>query len=392
MVEIAIRVKFARRIPDPVFPGAERHILLCRVEDIPDGIPKDPNPREQRIDRGIWREIRGHLLNQVGAPNTFHLKNKGITVLASDVRRVDEENYVIVINDGEGIVDGGHTYELIVDARDELKQKNASLGPESRITQFAKIEVLTGMDRAVVTEIAGGLNTAIQVQAMSLLNLEGAFDWLKASLSGQTYFGAIAFKENENTEYDARDLVVLLDLFNVDSFPNAGSEHPWRSYISKSVVLDAYADDDGPFRRLEPILKDVLLLHDTISIDSRLKHNEAGGKAGNLSFIEKRERGEYLFPFSGQKSSTRLARAALFPMMAAFRWMVDIDSSSGLARWRGGFANVLQVWERAAAELMKATQNTNEDVGRKANAIGRSRNHWANLHNIVAKHDMLGNR
>jgi hypothetical protein len=391
MVEIPIRIKFARRIPDPVVAGAERHILLCAVEDVPADVPKDPNPREQRIDRGIWREIRQHLLNETGAPNTFHLKNKGITVLASEVRRQDEENYILVVRDGEGIVDGGHTYTLVVDTQDEVRQRNSGAPPDARITQFVKFEVLTGLDRSVVTEIAGGLNTAIQVQTMSLLNLEGAFNWMKEIVAAEPYAETIAFKENENTEYDARDLVVLLDLFNISAFPNSGSEHPWRAYMSKAAVLDAYETDAEPFKRLAPILKEILVLHDIISIDSRTRHNEAGGKAGNLSFIEKRQRGEYLFPFTGKKSPTRLARAALFPMMAAFRWMLDDKSGQPLA-WRGGFANVLKVWERAAAELMKATQNVNVEVGYKANAIGRSRNHWSNLHNIVAKHDMMSAR
>ena len=393
MLEVPIRVKFARRIPDPVIVGAERHVLLCRVEDIPAGLPKDPNPREQRTDRSIWRDIRQHLLNEIGASNTFHLKNKGITVLASEVRKKDDDdNYLLFFNDGDGILDGGHTYQLIVETQEELKQRNATADGDTRIVQFAKLEILTGIDRSMVTEIAGGLNTAIQVQAMSLLNSEGAFDWIKAELSSETYFTSIAFRENENREFDARDLVVLLDLFNIGRFPNTGSEHPWRAYMSKAAVLDEYADDSAPFKRLGPILKDVLALHDLISIESRQKHNEAGGKAGNLSFVDKRERGEYSFPFTGQSSSTKLTRAALFPMMAAFRWMVDDDQGKGGVRWRGGFDNVKRVWERSAAELMKATQNTNEDVGRKANAIGRSRNHWANLHNIVAKHDMLSTR
>jgi hypothetical protein len=47
-------------------------------------------------------------------------------------------------------------------------------------------------------------------------------------------------------------------------------------------------------------------------------------------------------PFTGKKSPTRLARAALFPMMAGFRWMLD-DKTDQPVAWRGGFSNVLKV-------------------------------------------------
>lgn len=390
MLEVTLRAKFARRIPDPILKGAERHILLCRVEDVPKSLPMDPNPRAQRIDRGIWREIRGHLLNREGIANTFHLKNKGITALAVSVSKDDDENYTLAFTDGQGIVDGGHTYSLILDAQDELNEINAATEAERRVHQFVKIEVLTGIDAPIASEIAGGLNTAIQVQPMSLLNLQGRFDWIKEELKEEPYFSNIAFKENLATDFDARDLVVLLDLFNTKRFPNSGSEHPWRAYMSKAAVLEDYDANPGPFTRLSPILRDILVLHDLASAECIKRHNEGGGKAGKLSFIESKERGKYRFPFTGHQAKMRLSRAALFPVLAAFRWMVE-DTPEGV-RWRGSFDTVRTVLERSAAELMKATQNTNEDVGRRANAIGRSKNHWANLHNIVAKHEMLTTR
>ena len=57
-----IDVKFARSLPDPIHKGRGRHIMLVDVTDLPLDISKDANPRSQNIDRGIWREIRKHLL------------------------------------------------------------------------------------------------------------------------------------------------------------------------------------------------------------------------------------------------------------------------------------------------------------------------------------------
>ena len=64
-----------------------------------------------------------------------------------------------------------------------------------------------------------------------------------------------------------------------------------------------------------------------------------------------------------------------FPMLGAFRWMV-VNTPNGVA-WRGGFDHVLKVWDESASELMRATQATSEEYGRKLTALGKSRNHWS---------------
>lgn len=382
--------RFARRIPDPVFPHCERHVFVCAVEDVPTGFPKDPNPRSQKIDRGIWREIKKHLLNEEGTPNTFHLKNKGITLIAERVERRTDDEYELAFERGQGIVDGAHTYELITQALPEIvelnKVRNDDVPP---ISQFVKLEVLTGVSSDLGPEIAGGLNTAVQVQEMSLADLRKEFDWIKEDLVGQPYSQQIAFRENENAAYDARDIVVLLDLFNIWDFPNDGAEHPVRAYTSKAQVLANYLKHRTHYEKLRPILKDILVLHDTVSMEARDKHNETGGKGGKLVFVETRNRSLYPFPFIGKQGKYRLVGGALFPMLAAFRWMVQVNPKSGNAEWRGGFPAVRAQWDQVGGEMMRATQSTSDELGRKPHAIGRSRNHWASLHKTVAHADLM---
>ena len=378
------RAKFARRIPDPVFPSAERHILMCAVQDVPEGLPKDPNPREQRVDRAIWKDIKRHLLNLEGSPNTFHLKNKGITVIASKVRKLDDDEIEVSFADGDGIVDGGHTYELIVGNLDQLRAaQDEGDGP----SQFVKFEILTGVDRPLATEIAGGLNTAIQVQRMSLENLDGSFDWIKDELAGTTLLDKIAFRENDPGQHDIREVISWLDCFNVVDFPNDGDEHPVRAYVSKASVLEAYCDNQEHYERLRPILRDILTLHDVVSEEARGLHNERGGKAANLAFVEKRKKGKYEFAFSGREGQHRLARGALLPMLAGLRWMVELDGDQ--ARWKSSFDDVLSLWRRIGGDLMKATQRTSEGENRRTHAIGRSANHWETIHGIVVKKQLM---
>jgi len=363
---------------------------------MPEGLPKGANPREQNIDRGIYRDIMKSLLNEDCTPNTFHLKNKGISILAEEVTKAenDEELVVRFSSPEQGIVDGGHTYEIINSGKSKIAELNQGEG--NSINQYVKIEVLTGIDSNLITEIAGGLNTAVQVQRMSLADLGNEFEWIKEELAKKNFLQYVAFKQNEVKDFDARDIVRLLDLFNISEFPNNGTAYPIRAYTSKESVLKHYLmKEDGQkeyvdnYRRLCPILNDILILHDTISAYGRDLYNEGGGKrGGRLKFIEGDSKGHKLFkfPFIEKEGSYRLSGGALMPMLGAFRAAVIEDPKSKNIIWRnGGFSDVIRLWKEAAKDLMETTQETSEELGRNPNAIGKSKKHWAFLHNMIQR-------
>ena len=180
--------------------------------------------------------------------------------------------------------------------------------------------------------------------------------------------------------------------FNVDMFPNKKDTQPVIAYEKKSLALKFFEDNPKTYQRLEPILKDILILHDTVRCDSREYWNEAGGKFGHLAFVEGRKRGEFTFPFTGKTSEYRLMNGALYPMLAAFRWMVNDDGKGKVVRWKGGFKEVLRRWEGSAEELLRMTFQVSNDLGRNPNAIGKSRSHWANLHARVAMRELLSEK
>lgn len=383
MAKFVFECEYARRIPDPVFFKSykiERHVLLVPVRSVPKGLPYDPNARLPNVRRRVYRDVLDSLLNGAdNTPGTFHLKHKGITLIAEDVLRRGDNHYVVTMDDGHGIVDGGHSYKLIVDNLDN---------PDLPAKQYVKFEILTNIPKAWITEIAGGLNTAVQVEDMSLDSLEGRFDWIKKELAKQPYFSKLAWKEGQPGEMDARDLVSLMTCFLIDEFPNNGPDHPVMAYEKKSKALELFEQKGTTFEKMRPILKEILVLHDTISLTAGEKYNKAyKGKAGNATFMEKRERGKFQFMFINREDQHRLSNAALYPMLAAFRWMVEEDPKTGLYRWRDGFGAVLKRWNEAAPDLMKATFDENERGGRTPNALGKSRPHWNSLHTKLAKLD-----
>lgn len=373
----------ARRIPDPNFKkshNAERHVLVMPVRSLPMGLPLDPNARRPNIRKRVYQDVLRSLLNEEGEPGTFHLKNKGITVIAESVKQKGDNEYIVVLKKGiHGIVDGGHTYKLITD--------NLTSLPEE---QFVQVEIRTGIPDTWVPEIAGGLNTSVQVQDMSLDNLSGNFEWLKKELRKEAYFKKIAWSENDPGDFDARDIIALLMVFNVSLFPNDRDEHPVAAYEKKSQALKAFEDKPKTFELMTPIVRDVLKLHDVVAKESREVWNkEVGGNAGNLAFMEGRKKGTWDFIFTGDASEYRLYSGALYPILGAFRWYVRTDPLTGTASWRDGFEEVRKAWRSIAPELLKATLQQSNELGRNPNAIGKSRNHWANLHTRVAKFDLM---
>lgn len=370
--------KFSRRLPDPVFHadrGMERHILFVPVRDVPPDLPMDPNARVPNIRRSVYKDVRESLLAPDGR---FHLKHKGITLVAESVEKKGDNLYLVHLEQGQGVLDGGHTYTLIL-----AEQRNERL-PEN---QFVKFEIITRAPEDWIAEMAGGLNTSVQVQDMSLDNLEGRFDWIKKQIAGQPYEDAIAWRENEDKDFDARDIVSILTCFNIDLFPNEVSDtQPVIAYEKKSAALKLYEQNPASYEKLAPILKEVLTLHDLIRSDAREYWNEEGGRFGQLAFVEHRAKGFFL-PFLQTSVEYRLMNGALYPILAAFRWMVEHDPK-GKVRWRGGFKQVKTLWSASALELLKMTKQASDELGRNPNAVGKSRNHWANLFARVAMRDL----
>ena len=381
---IIIKSDYSRRYPDPLNQcvdeddayNIEHHILLCKAIDVPEGISKGPNPREQKIDYGIYKKIQGSLEDVDDL--TFHLKNKGITVLANKVEYSDDKRTAnILLGEKGGIADGGHTYEILLDS------KRKGTCPEG---QYVKFEVLTGVPHEMFVDITGGLNTAVQVQEASLANLEGKFEWIKEELKGMPYADSIAYKQNENKPVDIRDLFGLITLFNLDHFD--AQKHPKEAYTSKAACLTLYGEDPDSFKKLKPILKDILALHDYVHIASRKRYNqEKGGKAGAMKGVyERRKRGEFEFPFTGAEDECRLYSGTLFPIMGALRFLVKKNKEGAFVWKLGSLDKVKEFFHEIAPSLIETTYKTTVNYGNKPNAVGKDDNHWDNLFKTVALH------
>jgi hypothetical protein len=243
-----------------------------------------------------------------------------------------------------------------------------------------------------VAEICGGLNTSIGGQSDSLLHLQDALGWIKEELKGEQYFKSISWSESERGVYDVRDILDVLTCFNTTFYPNAGGTHPVAAYESRSVVLSSFEQDyrqngGAAFRRLRPLLKQMLFLYDTIRIELPILL-ERGGKAPP-DLIERAPKKPFEFPFLGTRATEQPARGAVLPILAAFRWMVEDDEGTKSTRWRGGFGNVLERWKKSCEALARHTTEKCRELDDGPDALGRSAAHWGALHKEVAFLDLM---
>jgi hypothetical protein len=390
-----IKSEYSRHFPDPLNKNLEgdplnieHHILISKAIDVPSGISKAPNPREQRIDKGIYKKVRESLENTDDL--SFHLKNKGITILAHHVEySADKKIATIYLAENDGIADGGHTYEIT------LATQSEGTCPEG---QYIKFEVITGVPQDMAVDITGGLNTAVQVDDASLLNLEGEFAWVKEALKKTPYADQISYKQNEEGVYDIREILGLMTLFNVKKFPYP--QHPKEAYVSKAKCLDLYKEYPDSFKMLKPLLKDILYLHDYVHIRSRKRRNDVvGGRtAGMTGVYATKKRGNYPFIFmgdteadslSGGKLDARLYDGALYPMLGALRFLIEQKPGEDFYSWKlKTFDEVRSFFDEIAPDLVETTYKTSLTYGRKPNPIGKDENHWDNLYKTVALHFM----
>lgn len=383
-----LRVVEARRIKHPALEKVEKHYFLVRAKDMPNGIRTDANARDpEGLNRRVYRDVQESLFGRGGAESgTFDLLNKGIVCLAEAVQRLgDDHTYEITIKDGQGIVDGAHTYKIICDA-----QIDPAL-PEDQCVEF---QVRTGVEPTLITDIARGLNTGIQVRPHSLDNLDGKYEWIKDELRHASYFNRIAWRESDDGDYDVRDLICVLEAINVFDFPNDSGSHPVAAYEKWSLPAKKFSDDadrsDGDlskstYHRLRPLLRDALVLFDTIRREFREIYNDQKiGSAGKLDIVEEAGgKRSFDFPFAGlEPSKYRLTKGALYPIFAAFRNKVGADPARN-GCWIGGFPEVMKLWQQSAPELLRQTRQAIADIGHKPDQIGKNRGHWNNMHQTV---------
>src|SRR5206468_1430156 len=262
-------------------------------------------------------------------PASFHLKNRGITYLC-DRFEYDNAKKLIRITipdfgdnddvDGNdprfGIADGGHTYEVIrqtVARLNELSEQDGWKEP------FVRVHFLAGgsIGSGEVEQVVEALNTSSQVQQYTLDEYQNRFEELKSALRESGFdVSLVAFRENEDKEWDVREIVQRMACFIKERWKTV---QPTGMYRSKGRALDLFTSDDTreEFRKLYAVITEVITLPEFIQAEFGRGEAIKGKRFGGLRAV-RTLKAPYVRPGTSYETDHLMDLAASLPLAAAF--------------------------------------------------------------------------
>ncbi len=384
VISYQVRPDNVRRLKNPNDFG-DSFYALCNVEEIANkrDLPLEKtNPREQKLTTAVAKDIASSLRRRDGK---FHMLNRGITLSVAEADYDNKKEALRLVFDDEdvhGIIDGGHTYRIIrqvVSSPDEW-----TVCPDSADEtkpQFVRLEVLTGLDRNLIIDLAETRNTSVQVDDRSLLNLAHKFIWLKEEL--RDWSDVIQYKMFGPEPFSVRDVIALMTLFNVEKYNE--KNHPLDAYVSKARVLSTFEDNAADYEALRPVLRDILQMYDFIRYYARDQYNSEGdgGRFLRLSFVDQRRKTTLHF-WKGpvgrdEKINYYIPDGVVYPVLASLRFLLK-KTDSGLT-WK--VSDLRQFWLRFGGSLWRIAFDTCRGLGANPNAAGKNGNLWLQLHDRV---------
>ncbi len=219
-------------------------------------------------------------------PETFHLKNRGITYLCDKFKYDNQSKKLVLVipnlpkskfDDDDsprfGIADGGHTFRVVEEvAKDLISYKETPDWTEP----FVRVHFLASENKSLdgIEDVVEALNTSTQVKKFSLQEYQGHFDELKKALTASKFdIAHVAFTENQDEkEWQVLEIVQRMACFLKERWKIVS---PSSMYRSKDKALQLFlADTGGEFKRLYPVIKDVITFPEFIQ--STLSENIEG--------------------------------------------------------------------------------------------------------------------
>ncbi len=375
---IKVPVISYRRIPNPLEQEGKRmSIAVLRVKDLPATLQdwKKVNIRDSSEKTGVSRDISNSLHN---SPKDFFFKNRGITLLVDKVDFRNDSNLLYLElseQDLHGILDGGHTYEVIRHIIDSSDETDISKFDEA----YVRVEILDGFtDKIETVNIVEARNTSAPVKDQSIEDLQGAFIGIKDILDGQSYDGRISYKETEfddeghKKDIDIKEILSYLICFDTESFNN--ENHPIITYSSKSGVLK-HVKNRNKEKKLEkylPLLPDILKLKDTIYYDMPNTYNKTGGKFGRLTgvILKKKNAKPIELPFIQNQSEFVIPSSFIYPILASLRNLVKIEN--GICSWK---TDPFEFFQTVNVDLITRLIDQAKE-NNSPNKLGKSKQVW----------------
>lgn len=396
MQKFTFYVKSFKRLEEPFEGNLQRtkYRFYVEVKNVPEELLDwmETNPREQKLTTDVAKQIKDSLNED---NRSFHLWNRGILFSAEEItydNKTGMATMTFTDPNCHGNIDGGHTLRIIIDNNKYIKEN-----PNRYCEQYVEFEVITGIDSTVL--LAEARNTSTPVDTMSIEELNKSFDCLKEILANETigkdhYFRRISFKQNEHHQesdikkniIDGREIIAILNMFNPTLYKTSGN-HPIQSYTGKEASLKKFlsmglskdiSDEvkkekrEEEIKKMEDIIPDIFKIWDTIetTLPEMAKKNKR--KYGSKKYSNYGV-GEYYSTFSNKKLDYTVPKGLLYPLVGAFRALVETDPVSGNYFWG---VDPIRAWEDLGPRLVESILQASTENKDNPQSVGKSASTW----------------
>lgn len=398
---IPVSPQYIRNLTDPHNEGLNIHHAYVRVRDFPSGdIPDDVNPRSHEdLHGGIKTAIEASLKD---FPEWFHILNRGLLVIADKAwydNRTQTLHILVSSKEEGGLADGATTDRVIREVKRAASAADFTSLAEAEIPKhlkdaFVHVEVISGGIGDMLVPLTRARNTSTQVKEFAIENLGGGFNWLKEVIAQSKFNGRIRFRENDPQPVDVRTVLGLLTLFHPKW--NELKKEPVIAYTSKGSVMSYYQDEEWRpgFELLNPIVVDILDLYDYIHLkfphqyEKYKKSHDKGSRLGGRKEVRYNEDQPFRLPLTGGQTHHFISDGWLYPLLGAFRLLLDFPKTSrGAVKWLAD-ADPKSFYDEHGWEFVADICEQSEALGSNPNATGKSRPLWNNLRTKMELHRM----
>lgn len=341
--------------------NVREHLFYSMAEDLPVAVPHGCNPRNQNINAKIYQKVAESFKDVDDM--TFHLKNKGITVLSTGVNREEKKGKVyltVQVPDELGNVDGQHTHEIVTTYAKDNPQ------------QLVHIRILENLPEVMISPVAAGLNTSVQVTNATMADHYGLFSDVRKVLVDYEYAEWIGYRQNDkNISAQSKDLVTLMWICNPTLFSDNSSWHPSWIYSRSGSVYDKFFNEkEEDFRRkllsMAHVLPDIIEMyrHVNETVTSWLTKRRTkrtptadvyGRKEKEISIDDLCE-SKIGFPFrdpSDMVKHQQLRECYRLIIVSGLRSLMELDPKTGFVEWSIDYDLVPELLDKALKPIYK---------------------------------------
>lgn len=382
MVTMEFEAKSFKKMDDPINRGGDKVKYVCYARAIT--IPLElndwmkTNPREQKMTTNVAKNI----IESLKENDNFHELNRGIVLSVNKVSYDNQSGKVqIQLDDPEihGNIDGGHTLRAIF----ELNEKQIM-----EDERYVFLEIFTGIDSPV--ELASARNTSVQVDLKSIEELQKSFEVLKDITKNLKFSNRIAYKMNEHYNddiepVDVREVIAVLSMFSQTLYPiqntdgTLNDQQPIQCYTGKEATLKRFVkidklDRERMLNNMQDIVPDIFRIWEYIETNFSELSQKVSKRYTSRKYSKYNEN-EVVSKsmFGEEKMHYIVPKGMIYPIVGAFRALVQIDPQTHKYKWAKNIDYMLEKISSRLVGIVLDEKSDNPDV------IGKNSNLWSNL-------------